>query len=72
MFQPFPLDWYAGNLEENGLHACSMEHSATRGRKREAEYNGEYFGGFSPCSTSAVMAGSWLVPEKRVKTYMDD
>jgi uncharacterized protein YqjF (DUF2071 family) len=38
--------------------------------KRKAEHNGEYSGGIGPCSTAAVVDGSWLTPEKRVRTRM--
>jgi hypothetical protein len=61
------LVWDAGNLEEIGLHPCSVGHSTHRGRKREAGSRGEAFGGLGACPSATVVAESLLTPEKRLR-----
>jgi hypothetical protein len=62
------LVWDAGNLEEIGLHPCSVGHSTHRGRKREAGSGGDAFGGLGACPSATVVAGSWLTLEKKPRT----
>jgi hypothetical protein len=61
------LVWNAGNLEEIGLHPCSVGHFAHRGRKREAGSLGETSGWGGVCPSATVVAGSWLTPEKKAR-----
>jgi hypothetical protein len=37
-----------------------------RGRKRKYEDEGEFLGGVSSCSTTTVVAGSWLILVKKM------
>jgi hypothetical protein len=46
-------------------------HSAHRGRKREAGSLGKVSGWGGACPSAAVVAGSWLTPEKKAKTEQE-
>jgi hypothetical protein len=46
-------------------------HFAHRGRKREAGSLGEVSGWGGACPSAAVVAGSWLTPEKKARTEQE-
>jgi hypothetical protein len=37
-------------------------------QKRKYEYEGDFLGGLSSSSTTTVVAGSWLIPVKKMMT----
>jgi hypothetical protein len=47
--------WDAGDMEENCLHSCTMQHPAKRGRKRKTD-DGEQAGVHGSNATSAIVA----------------
>jgi hypothetical protein len=51
----------ADNLEEIGLHPCSVGHFAHRGRQKKTGPGGEAAGRFGACPSTAVVVGTWLI-----------
>jgi hypothetical protein len=50
---------------------CSLEHHDQRRIKRNVDDDCEKFRGFNSCSTSGIMGGAWLAPEKKAKNEME-
>jgi hypothetical protein len=61
---------YAGFVETLGMQLCSVE-DFTEGRgKRRADVYVEQVGG-SGQDASAIVAGSWVIPQKKARTTLE-
>jgi hypothetical protein len=68
VFQTIAVVWHAGGVEEICLHPCSLEHPARRGGKRKSQSSGSQPRELGVCSTTAIVAGAWVTPEKKLRT----
>jgi hypothetical protein len=48
-----------------------MECSGQSGRTRKVDGNSEPIGGFCPGSTSTIVVGTWLTPERKARTELE-
>jgi hypothetical protein len=62
---------YAGFVETLGMQLCSVQ-GFTEGRgKRRADVYAEQDGGSGQDATTDIVAGSWVIPQKKARTTLE-
>jgi hypothetical protein len=60
-----------GFVETLGLQLCSVEDSAERRGKRRADVYAEQGGGSGQDATTAIVAGTWVIPQKKARATLE-
>jgi hypothetical protein len=63
--------WDTCVVEKGGLQLCSMENSTKGRRKRKIDANAGQVGAVGSSAASAIVAGAWLTPQKKVRTTLE-
>ncbi|XP_051194795.1 uncharacterized protein [Lolium perenne] len=65
------VDDNKGFVETLAKQLCSVENSAERGGKRRADRPDEQVGRSGQIATNDIVAGSWVIPQKKVRTTLE-